>query len=164
MESNALTITESGRKELVEELAFLEGERTAEIKQRLKEARDFGDLSENSEYDDAKAEQAQNEARIAEVRKILATATVVADSTSKGASKTVGVGTQVEVEDAKGNRQTYSIVGTVQARSLERMISEESPLGAALIGHKKGDEVEFVTPAGKKRSVKIVKITPAKSA
>lgn len=156
-------LTEQGRQELVEELAWREGEKSAEIIQRLKEARDFGDLSENSEFDDAKDEQGQNTARIAEIRKILSTATIVKEAPAKGSANTVTVGGTVEVEDAKGKHQSYTIVGTTQAKSLSHMISNESPLGAALIGHKKGDEVEFTTPSGKKRTVKIVKVTRAKN-
>ncbi len=162
MDNNENILTEQGRQELLDELAWREGEKNAEIIKRLKEARDFGDLSENSEFDDAKEEQSQNAARIAEIRKVLATAKIVDSATAGKGPSVVSVGGTVEVEDAKGKKQTFTIVGTTEAKSLEHMISNESPLGAALLGHKKGDEVEFMTPSGKKRKVTITKITRAK--
>lgn len=157
MDNNENLLTPEGRQKLIEELEWREGEKDAEIIQRIQEARDFGDLSENSEFDDAKDEQAKNADRIAQIRKILSTSKVSEGGKRRGTGVTVG--DTVEVEDAKGKRSTYTIVGTTETNSLANRISNESPLGAALIGAKKGDEVSFVTPAGKKRTLTLVKVT-----
>ena len=156
MDTNEIILTPEGRAKLVEELEWREGEKDAEIIARIKEARDFGDLSENAEYDAAKEEQSKNAARIAEIRKILSTARV---SESPDVHVVVSIGSTVEVEDAKGKRQSYTIVGTTETDSLNHRISNESPLGAALIGSAAGETVEYLTPAGKKRSLKVVDIT-----
>ncbi len=150
-------LTPEGRQKLVDELAFREGEKDAEIIQRIQEARGFGDLSENAEYDAAKEEQAKNAARIAEIRQILSVAKVV--DTSKSRSMKISIGCVVELEDAKGKRTSFTIVGTTETNSLDHKISNESPAGAALIGRKKGDEVEFVTPSGTSKRYTIVGIT-----
>lgn len=150
-------LTPEGRQKLVDELAFREGEKDAEIIQRIQEARGFGDLSENAEYDAAKEEQAKNAARIAEIRQILSVAKVV--DTSKSRSMKISIGCAVELEDAKGKRTSFTIVGTTETNSLDHKISNESPAGAALIGRKKGDEVEFVTPSGTSKRYTIVGIT-----
>ncbi|MBQ6394951.1 MAG: transcription elongation factor GreA [Atopobiaceae bacterium] len=160
-DNNELTLTPEGRQALVDELAYLEGERSAEIIERLKAARGFGDLSENSEYDDAKEEQAKNAARIAEIRKILSTAKVSESSGNKRDLKT-SIGCIVEIEDEKGRKVSYTIGGTTETNSLETKISNESPLGAALMGHMKGDVVEISLPNGKTRSVKITSVKVAK--
>ena len=152
-----IVLTPEGRQKLVEELAYREGEKHDEIVERIKEARGFGDLSENSEYDAAKEEQSHNESRINEIRQILANATVVAAGSS--ANLAVSIGTTVELEDAKGKKTAFTIVGTTETNSLEHKISNESPVGAALIGHKKGDEVEVVAPSGKSRTYTITGIT-----
>ena len=156
MDTNEIILTPEGRAKLVEELEWREGEKDAEIIARIKEARDFGDLSENAEYDAAKEEQSKNAARVAEIRKILSTARV---SESPDVHVVVSIGSTVEVEDAKGKRQSYTIVGTTETDSLNHTISNESPLGAALIGSAAGETVEYLTPAGKKRSLKVVDIT-----
>ena len=160
-ENNELTLTPEGRQALVDELTYLEGEKNSEIIERLKAARGFGDLSENSEYDDAKEEQAKNAARIAEIRKILSTAKVSESGGNKRDLKT-SIGCVVEVEDEKGKVASYVIGGTTETNSLENKISNESPLGAALMGHKKGDTVEFALPNGKTRKVKILSVKVAK--
>ncbi len=152
-----IVLTPEGRKKLVDELAYREGEKHDEIVERIKEARGFGDLSENSEYDAAKEEQSHNESRINEIRQILANAKVVAAGSSVDLS--VSIGTTVELEDASGKKTAFTIVGTTETNSLEHKISNESPVGAALIGHKKGDEVEVVAPSGKSRTYTITGIT-----
>ncbi len=152
-----IVLTPEGRKKLVDELAYREGEKHDEIVERIKEARGFGDLSENSEYDAAKEEQSHNESRINEIRQILANAKVVAAGSSVDLS--VSIGTTVELEDASGKKTAFTIVGTTETNSLEHKISNESPVGAALIGHKKGDEVEVVAPSGKSRTYIITGIT-----
>ena len=158
MDTKEIILTPEGKAKLEEELAWREGEKNAEIIESLEEARGFGDLSENAEYDAARDEQARNAARIAEIRKILATAKVVAESGSKR-SPLASIGSTVEVEDERGKRQTFTIVGTTETNSLEHKISNESPMGAAMMGHKKGETIEFVLPNGKTRSFKITKVS-----
>lgn len=157
MDAKNIVLTPEGRQKLVEELAYREGEKHDEIVERIKEARGFGDLSENSEYDAAKEEQSQNESRINEIRQILASAQVVAAGSSHDLA--VSIGTTVELEDARGKKTSFAIVGTTETNSLEHKISNESPVGAALIGHKEGDEVEVTSPSGKSRTYTITGIT-----
>jgi transcription elongation factor GreA len=157
MDNKEIILTPEGRERLVEELEYREGEKREEIVERLKEARGFGDLSENAEYDAAKEEQAKNAARIAEIRQILSVAKVV--DSSKSRSVKISIGCTVELEDDKGKRSTFTIVGTTETNSLEHKISNESPAGAVLIGKKKGDQVEFTTPSGKTKKYTIVGIT-----
>lgn len=152
-----IAITAEGRQKLVDELAWREGEHDAEIVERVKEARGFGDLSENAEFDAAKEEQAQNAARINEIRQILARAEVVGADTARRDLK-VSIGTTVELKDEKGDLTSFTIVGTTETNSLEHKISNESPVGSALLGHKKGDEIEVVSPSGRSRSYTIVSI------
>ena len=152
-----IVLTPEGRQKLVDELAYREGEKHDEIVERIKEARGFGDLSENSEYDAAKEEQSQNESRINEIRQILATA-IIAESVSKR-DLAVSIGTTVELQDAKGKKSEFTIVGTTETNSLEHKISNESPVGSALMGHEKGDVIEVTGPSGKTRSYKITKIS-----
>ena len=155
--SKEITLTAEGRQKLIDELAYREGELRDEIVERLKEARSFGDLSENSEYDAAKEEQSQNESKIAEIRQTLSVARVVADAQHGGIR--VSIGKTVELEDDRGKKTKFTIVGTTETNSLEHKISNESPAGQALIGCGKGDQVEFTTPAGKTKSYTIVNIT-----
>ena len=152
---NTITLTPEGRQKLVDELAYREGEKHDEIVERIKVARDFGDLSENSEFDDAKEEEAKNASRINEIRTILATAKVI--DAANGLE--VSIGCTVELTDAKGKKTTFTIVGTTETNSLEHKISNESPAGQALIGCGKGDQVEFTTPTGKSKSYTVVSIT-----
>ena len=152
---NTITLTPEGRQKLVDELAYREGEKHDEIVERIKVARDFGDLSENSEFDDAKEEETKNASRINEIRTILATAKVI--DAANGLE--VSIGCTVELTDAKGKKTTFTIVGTTETNSLEHKISNESPAGQALIGCGKGDQVEFTTPTGKSKSYTVVSIT-----
>ena len=156
MDKNEIILTPEGRKQLADELAWREGEGGAEIVARIQEAREFGDLSENAEYDAAKEEQSKNASRIAELRHILSNATISESAIGIGAI--VSVGTTVEVE-VSGKKQSYTIVGTTETDSLQHQISNESPMGAALIGATEGETVEYATPNGKKRSVKVLSIT-----
>ena len=156
MDKNEIILTPEGRKQLADELAWREGEGGAEIVARIQEAREFGDLSENAEYDAAKEEQSKNASRIAELRHILSHATISESAIGIGAI--VSVGTTVEVE-VSGKKQSYTIVGTTETDSLQHKISNESPMGAALIGATEGETVEYATPNGKKRSVKVLSIT-----
>ena len=156
MDKNEIILTPEGRKQLADELAWREGEGGAEIVARIQEAREFGDLSENAEYDAAKEEQSKNASRIAELRHILSNATISESAIGIGAI--VSVGTTVEVE-VSGKKQSYTIVGTTETDSLQHKISNESPMGAALISATEGETVEYATPNGKKRSVKVLSIT-----
>ena len=147
-------LTEEGKAKLEEELHYLENEKRAEVGERIKVAREFGDISENSEYDDAKNEQGQIEARIAEITRILGDATVVA--TPKRSSK-VNIGSVVTV-DMGGKERVFNIVGAAEADVRDGKISNESPVGQALLGHKKGDVVATLGPTGKKVSMTIVNV------
>ena len=151
-----IELTPEGRQRLVEELAYREGEKHDEIVERIKEARGFGDLSENSEYDAAKEEEARNASRINEIRQILSVATVVEAGSGE---LTVSIGTTVELEDEKGAKTSFTIVGTTETNSLEHKISNESPVGAALVGHREGDKIEVVAPSGRSRSYTITAIS-----
>lgn len=156
MAETEIILTAEGYQKKKEELAYREGEFAAEIIERIKTARDFGDLSENSEYDAAKEEQAKNEAAIQDLRKILATAKI-SDGTEKG----VSIGCEVEIQEAgaKGKTITVTIVGTTETNSLEHKISNESPVGSALMGHAEGDKVEVTSPSGKTKTYTILKVT-----
>ena len=151
MDASQIVLTAEGRQKLVEELAWREGDYAKEIVEDIKEARAFGDLSENSEYDAAKDKQAQNAARIAEIQAILANAQVAATT----GDLTVSIGSTVSLIDPNGE---VTLVGTTETNSLEHKISNESPVGHAIIGHGEGDSVEVVTPSGKTRVYTIAKI------
>ena len=154
MDASQIVLTAEGRQKLVEELAWREGDYAKEIVEDIKEARAFGDLSENSEYDAAKDKQAQNAARIAEIQAILANAQVAATT----GDLTVSIGATVTLVDPNGELMDVTLVGTTETNSLEHKISNESPVGHAIIGHGEGDSVEVVTPSGKTRVYTIAKI------
>ena len=154
MDASQIVLTAEGRQKLVEELAWREGDYAKEIVEDIKEARAFGDLSENSEYDAAKDKQAQNAARIAEIQAILANAQVAATT----GDLTVSIGSTVSLIDPNGEVMEVTLVGTTETNSLEHKISNESPVGHAIIGHGEGDSVEDVTPSGKTRIYTIAKI------
>ena len=151
-----IVLTPEGRQKLVDELEYREGAKHDEIVERIKEARGFGDLSENSEYDAAKEEQSHNESRINEIRQILATATIAAAGSAR--DLTVSIGSTVSLIDPNGEVMEVTLVGTTETNSLEHKISNESPVGHAIIGHGEGDSVEVVTPSGKTRVYTIAKI------
>lgn len=147
MENKEVVLTEDGYKKLVDELKYLKGPRKIEVAERLKVARDFGDLSENSEYDEAKNEQALLETKIAELEETLRNAKVVADD--EITTKKAGVGTQVTLYDYEFEEEvTYSIVGATEVDISKNKISNESPVGKAVIGKKKGEDFEVETPQG----------------
>ena len=154
MDASQIVLTAEGRQKLVEELAWREGDYAKEIVEDIKEARAFGDLSENSEYDAAKYKQAQNAARIAEIQAILANAQIAAST----GDLTVSIGSTVTLVDPNGELMDVTLVGTTETNSLEHKISNESPVGHAIIGHGEGDSVEVVTPSGKTRIYTIAKI------
>ena len=158
MAQNQIILTPEGRDKLVAELEWREGQNNAEIVERIKIARDFGDLSENSEYDDAKEEQAKNAARTAEIRSILANAKI-SEYKGSGKNQTASIGCTVEAEDANGKEFIFRIVGTTETNSLKHEISNESPVGAALIGHKAGETVTYKIPSGKELSLTLTKVS-----
>ena len=140
-------LTADGLKKLEEELDLLKGEKRKEIAEKIKVARSYGDLSENSEYDDAKNEQAMLEARIVTIEATLKNAVVIDE---EGISNEhIHVGSKVNIENvATGSQVTYKIVGSNEANPSEGKISDESPVGMALLGHSIGDVVEIEVPAG----------------
>lgn len=154
MADNNFILTPEGKEKLEEELHFLETEKRAEIGERIKVAREFGDISENSEYDDAKNEQGMVEARIAEISRILAEATVV---TAPKRSGRVNIGSIVTV-DMGGRERVFTIVGGAESDAASGKISNESPVGAALLTHKKGDVVKTIGPTGKEIVMTVEKI------
>ena len=150
-------LTPEGLANLKAELDQLTTTRRREVAQRIKEAREFGDIAENSEYDDAKNEQAMLEAKIAQLADKLRAASVI-DAKELGTDQ-VRVGSVVHVKDEKtGKSVKYTIVGSAEANPAENRLSNESPVGKALIGHKRNEVVEVPVPRGPKRKLKITKI------
>ena len=147
-ETTSNQITPEGLKELKEELAHLEGDRRREIAERIKIARDFGDLKENSEYHDAKNEQAFLETKIIKLRERLTQAVVVDDERGAGAQ----FGSQVELRDEEsGKAITYRLVGATEANLADGKLSIESPVAQAVVGRSAGDVVQVATPRGKRK-------------
>ena len=150
-------ITQEGLEKLREELSQLTTVKRREVAARIKEAREFGDIMENSEYDDAKNEQALLEQRIAQLEERVRRATVVDEKQLN--TDTVGVGVRVHVKDQRsGDSKKFQIVGSAEANPAESKLSNESPIGKALVGHKRGDVVTVEVPRGPKRKLKITKI------
>ena len=139
-------LTPEGRDELQKELDKLITVRRPELAAKLKEAVSQGDLKENADYHDAKEQQAFVEGRIQYLEHILLTATII---TNDGDSDEVRVGSEVTIrEEGTKDDETYMIVGPAEARPREGKISNESPIGSALLGHKEGDKVRVLTPSG----------------
>ena len=140
-------LTPEGLKKLNDELELLSTEKRREIAERIKEAREFGDISENSEYDDAKNEQAMVESRIAQLQEKLRMATVI--EAKDLSTDVVQVGSVVHVKDEKtGKSVKYTIVGSAEANPAGMKFSNESPVGKAIMGKKKGEVVEVTAPRG----------------
>ena len=152
-------ITPEGLEKLKEELEYLESDKRREVADRIKTAREFGDIAENAEYDDAKNEQALLEHRIATLEERLRSARVI--SKKDIAKDVVSVGSKVRLRDL-GARQTveYRIVGSAEANPAENRLSNESPVGKAIIGKKKGETVEVAAPRGSMK-FKILEIKAA---
>lgn len=147
MSEREIVLTQDGYKKLEEELAYLKGPKKMQVAERIKIAREFGDISENSEYDEAKNEQALLESKIVETENILRLAKVVDDDDVS--TRVVGVGVKVKVLDYEYNEEIeYQIVGAAEVNLEENKISNESPVGKALIGKKKNQDVEIETPGG----------------
>ena len=140
-------LTPEGYEKLKGEIDYLRGERRREVAERIRVAREFGDIAENAEYDDAKNEQAMLEHKIAQLEERLLSARVI---TKKEISKdAVSVGSKVRLRDMQANKTfEYHIVGSAEANPAENKISNESPVGKAIMGRKKGDVVEVAAPRG----------------
>ena len=146
-------LTKDGLARLERELDELRTVRRSEVAERIKYAKDFGDISENAEYEDAKNEQGMVEGRILVLENMIRNAVLIEEPSSGGV---VGIGSVVEVKDDFG-KQTFTIVGPAEVDVAQGRISMESPLGKALLGHKSGDQVEVQSPDGARR-VKITKV------
>ncbi len=148
MGKKEVLLTYEGLKKLEEELEYLKGEKRQEIADRIKQALAFGDISENSEYDEAKTEQAQVEAQIIKLENMLKNATIIDEEEVD--TEVVNLGTKVKILEIKSKEEyDYQIVGSAEADPTSNRISNESPVGSALLGHKAGDTVEIEVPGGK---------------
>jgi transcription elongation factor GreA len=155
--SREVILTPEGLARLQEELTELQTVRRREVAERIKEAREFGDISENAEYDDAKTEQMMLETRIAQLEEKLRSAQVI-DSKDLS-TDVVQIGSTVHVKDeAIGKTQKFTIVGSAEASPSEMKLSNESPVGRALLGRKRNDIVAVQVPGGRERKLKITKI------
>jgi transcription elongation factor GreA len=150
-------LTPQGLEDLKSKIEFLRNQRRREVAERIKEAREFGDISENAEYDDAKNEQAMLEKQISDLEDRLARARVIDEKAVD--TDVVGVGTTVHVKDQKTDKsQKFKIVGSAEADPSNSKLSNESPVGRALLGHKRGETVTVSVPRGPARKLKITKI------
>ena len=146
-ENKEVLLTQEGYDKLEQELEYLRTEKRAEVAERIKVALGFGDLSENSEYDEAKTAQAENEAKIADLENKIRYAKIIDESEID--TKTVQVGNIVKVFDMEfEEEETYTIVGSTEVDLSQNKISNESPIGSALMGAKKNQRVEVNAPAG----------------
>ena len=140
-------LTKEGYQKLKDEIEYLSTDRRREVADRIKTAREFGDIAENAEYDDAKNEQAMLEARIAKLEERLAAARVIEKRDI--AKDVVSIGSKVRLRDVDAKQTVeYHIVGSAEANPAEHKLSNESPVGQAIIGKKKGETVEVKTPRG----------------
>ena len=149
-------LTKEGFEKLQDELDYLRTIKRQEVADRLHEAMEGGELIENAEYEAAKNEQAFVEGRIQELERLLATARVIEDDKQKRAD-TIQVGSTVTIQEDGVDEETYTIVGAAEANPREGKISNESPMGKAILNHRVGDEVQIETPDGS-YTVRIVKI------
>ncbi|MGP4061623.1 transcription elongation factor GreA [Halobacillus litoralis] len=155
-EEKSYYMTEEGKQKLEEELHHLKTERRKEVVERIKIARGFGDLSENSEYDAAKDEQAFVEARITQVENMIRNAVIIENDNENPDTVTLGKSVTFQ-ELPDGDEETYKIVGSAEADPFEGKISNDSPMAQSLIGHVVGDQVKVATPGGE-IDVKIVTV------
>jgi transcription elongation factor GreA len=140
-------LTPEGYEKLKQEIEFLSNDKRREVADRIRTARDFGDIAENAEYDDAKNEQAMLEHKIAQLEERLARARVI--DTADVDTSVVSVGSVVRLRDVDAKETVeYHIVGSAEANPAEQKLSNESPVGKAIIGKKKGETVEVTTPRG----------------
>ena len=149
-------ITRRRLQELEEELNYLKTTREREIADMIAEARSYGDLSENSEYDAAKNEQAKLYGRIAEIQDVLSYAVIIEDENE--ATGRVGLGCTVTVEDANGNQTSYRITGSQEANPMEGKLSDDSPFGRAAVGKSVGESFTYKAPNGS-YTMKVIAVT-----
>ena len=146
-ENKEIILTSDGMQKLKDELEYLKTVKRKEVSEKIKQALSFGDLSENSEYVEAKNEQAEVESRVNQIEHMLKFARVLSEH--EIINDEVGLGSKVTLWDTEFEEEvTYSIVGTTEADPINNMLSQESPVGAALMRHKVGDVVEVNTPGG----------------
>jgi transcription elongation factor GreA len=156
MDEKATILTPEGLRKLEEELEFLKTVKRKEVAERIKQSKEFGDLMENSEYEDAKNEQAFIEGRILTLEGMLRNAKVINNHDVR--SDVVTIGSTVRLQDEAGEELTYTIVGSPEADPLHDRISNESPVGRALLGRRRGDRVIVKAPAGTIRyTIKAIK-------
>ncbi|HOT23538.1 MAG TPA: transcription elongation factor GreA [Thermoleophilia bacterium] len=159
MADREIILTPEGYRRLKEEIEYLSTVKREEVAERIRDSRDFGDITENSEYDDAKNEQALLEARIYALEEKLRAATVI--DSGAVSTETVGVGTKVTIQDVeRGDVTQYVIVGSAEADPSDHKLSYESPVGRAIVGHKPGDTVIVSVPQGAKK-LKVLAIEKA---
>jgi transcription elongation factor GreA len=152
-------LTQEGYENLKQEIDYLQNDKRREVAERIRVAREFGDIAENAEYDDAKNEQAMLEHKIAQLEERLLSARVI--SKKEISKDTVSVGSKVILRDVAARKEfEYHIVGSAEANPAQNKLSNESPVGKAIIGHKKGDVVEVSAPRGALR-FKILEIKAA---
>jgi transcription elongation factor GreA len=155
-----IILTKEGYQKLKSEIEHLSVARRREVAERIKLAREFGDIAENAEYDAAKNEQAMLEARIAKLQERLASARVI--EKREISTDVVSLGSKVRLRDVDAKQTVeYRIVGSAEANPAELKLSNESPVGKAIMGHKKGETVEVITPRGSKLKYKILEIKAA---
>ncbi|WP_028783298.1 transcription elongation factor GreA [Thalassobacillus devorans] len=155
-EEKSYYMTQEGKEKLENELHYLKTERRQEVVERIKVARDFGDLSENSEYDSAKDEQAFVEARISQVENMIRNAVIIENDNQN--PNMVSLGKSVTFQELpEGDEEKYTIVGSAEADPFEGKISNDSPMAKSLIGHEIGEQVTVMTPGGE-IEVKIVSV------
>jgi transcription elongation factor GreA len=153
-------LTPEGYENLTQELELLRTDKRREVADRIRVAREFGEIAENAEYDDAKNEQAMLEHKIAQLEERLLNARVI--DTDDVDTSVVSVGSVVRLRDVDAKETVeYHIVGSAEANPIERRLSNESPVGRAILGHKKGETVEVTTPRGGKIKFKIMEIKAA---
>ena len=144
-----VVLTVEGFEKLKAEIEELSTVKRREVAERIKEAREFGDISENSEYDDAKNEQAMLESRISQLEERLREAKVI--DAADLPSDVVSLGSTVTIKEGTGDQDTYQIVGSAEADPDENRLSNESPVGRAILGHRKGETIDVVTPSGARK-------------
>ena len=150
MAEQKTTYTKEGFQKLVDELEYLKSVRRAEVKEMLKEARAFGDLSENSEYDEARDQQAKCESRIAELEYLIKNGVIMSEEEAN--KNIVSIGSTVVLKYKDGKEVTYYLVGSNEVDPLNKKISDLSPIGMAVIGRTKGDNVIISAPSGDKEA------------
>ena len=155
-----VVLTPEGYEKLKQEIEYLSGQKRREVAERIRIAREFGDIAENAEYDDAKNEQMMLEHRLATLEERLRAARVI--EASEITADVVSIGSTVRLRDVDANKTfEYQIVGSAEANPAESKLSNESPVGKAIMGRKKGETVEVATPKGAKLKFKIMEIKAA---